>query len=141
MNIWLLRHGIAEPFSSAPDASRELSEKGRKKFAKDIPDYIKLIGPDPIIWTSPLVRARQTAEMLAAAYGGIEVVEKKALADGEHEALHRSLDQADQSRNYVLVGHEPYLSEFYRIETGLYIGLKKGAMICFEFDDEESTAD
>ena len=141
MNIWLLRHGIAEPFSSAPDASRELSEKGRKKFANDIPDYMKLIGPDPVIWTSPLVRARQTAEMLAAAYGGIDVVENRALADGEYEVLHRSLDQADPTRNYVLVGHEPYLSEFYRIETGLFIGLKKGAMICFEFDDEESTAD
>ncbi|MDD2427790.1 MAG: histidine phosphatase family protein [Eubacteriales bacterium] len=142
MNVCLLRHGIAEPHSSAPDAKRELTDKGRKKLAKDIPDYMRIIGPDPVIWSSPLKRAWQTAEMLAEAYGGIEVVEIAALADGDYEVLDRALRDADQSRNYVLVGHEPYLSEFYNIETGLFIRLNKGAMICFNFpfDTEEGSA-
>lgn len=141
MNIWLLRHGIAEPYSSLVDANPGLSEKGRKEFAENLPDYINLIGPDPVIWSSPLLRARQTAEMLAAAYDGVDVLEKKALADGEYESLHRSLVQADQSRNYVLVGHEPYLSDFYTIETGLFIDLQRGAMICFEFDKDQHPVD
>lgn len=135
MNVWLLRHGIAEPHSASPDAERQLTEKGRRKLSKSIPEYQRLIGPDPIIWSSPLTRAWQTAEMLAAEYDDSEVAEIGELADGDHESLYQMLGQIDPTRNYVLIGHEPYLSEFYKVVTGLSIDLKKGALIGFKFTD------
>ena len=139
MNVWLLRHGIAERHSADPDAERQLTEKGRKKLSMRIPEYKKLIGPDPIIWTSPLTRARQTAEMLASAYGGSEIAEIEALAEGDHESLYHMLKMIDPKRSYVLVGHEPYLSDFYKVMTDLTIDLKQGALIGFRFPNEFKT--
>ena len=135
MHIWLLRHGIAEVPSDAPDEERVLTDRGRKKLEARLPEYKRLIGEDPVIWSSPLIRARQTAEMLAEAYGGAEITIVDALADGDLESLHRALSHSDPSRSYVLVGHEPYLGQFHHVETGISFPLRVGALIGFEFSN------
>jgi phosphohistidine phosphatase len=65
------------------------------------------------IWTSPLLRARQTAEIVAAAYGETPITESAALAPGAGpEAVAAALREQPAPRGALaLVGHEPDLSQ------------------------------
>lgn len=68
----------------------------------------RLVQPDVIV-TSPLLRARQTAEILADAWGHGRVVESRALADGGDEEFLR-LANARGEATVVAVGHMPLLA-------------------------------
>ncbi len=57
----------------------ELNERGRAQVEAAAP-FARLIGPE-IIVTSPLLRARQSAEIIARALGGIEVVDEPGLEE------------------------------------------------------------
>ncbi|VVM07551.1 partial 2,3-bisphosphoglycerate-dependent phosphoglycerate mutase, partial [Methylacidimicrobium tartarophylax] len=68
MTVYLLRHAAA--IREAPtDAERKLSKKGRQE-AQSAGNALHRLGVRPdLIWSSPLVRARQTAEIVAEALG------------------------------------------------------------------------
>ena len=72
MNIYLLRHGIAidrDDPSSPTDADRPLTAKGLKRMRKAARGLRRLNIPFDAIVTSPFTRARQTADIVAAALG------------------------------------------------------------------------
>lgn len=107
--LFLVRH--AHAVDDAPglgDAARWLTPKGRsvmREVAKRLRHEGRLT-----IWTSPLVRAVQTAELLVAELGGDDVSVVPFLGPnyGAHEAL-RAIDEARGPRPLVVVGHEPQL--------------------------------
>jgi phosphohistidine phosphatase len=66
--------------------------------------------PDAVL-TSPWLRARQTAEIVARAWGKIEPEETEALAGGTFEDQARVLDRYPASATVAVVGHEPYVSD------------------------------
>jgi phosphohistidine phosphatase len=68
-----------------------------------------LVRPEHVL-TSPLVRARQTAAIVAEAFGNVPVTETDALAEGDHDAL-LAAAQATGKEVIAAVGHEPWLSE------------------------------
>jgi broad specificity phosphatase PhoE len=88
----LMRHGETEWNKQGRVMGRnpvELTEHGRAQVAATA-RFAESIKPDLIV-TSPLVRARQSAEILAAALGGIEIIEEPAIAEvlyGRWEGLH-----------------------------------------------------
>ncbi|HEY1850318.1 MAG TPA: histidine phosphatase family protein [Candidatus Binataceae bacterium] len=88
----LMRHGETEWNKQGRVMGRnpvELTEHGRAQVAATA-HFAKSIKPDLIV-TSPLVRARQSAEILAAALGGIEIIEEPAIAEvlyGRWEGMH-----------------------------------------------------
>jgi probable phosphoglycerate mutase len=88
----LMRHGETEWNKQGRVMGRnpvELTEHGRAQVAATA-RFAETIKPDLIV-TSPLVRARQSAEILAAALGGIEILEEPAIAEvlyGRWEGLH-----------------------------------------------------
>ncbi len=88
----LMRHGETEWNKQGRVMGRnpvELTEHGRAQVAATA-RFAESIKPDLIV-TSPLVRARQSAEILAAALGGIEILEEPAIAEvlyGRWEGLH-----------------------------------------------------
>lgn len=139
MNLYLMRHAIAEArdASAYPDDSqRPLSTPGRRKMTK-IASGLKELGLDfDLILSSPYLRARETAEIMAKRFGL-----KNRLLFSDHLS---PLGQADQLiaeiraqymvENLLLVGHEPYLSSLISMllagKAGLEITMKKGGLCC-----------
>lgn len=118
MDLLLVRHGLAgkaDPEAWPDDDARPLTAKGRKAF-KAAAKGLRAQGPKPsLILTSPAVRTRETALMLAKALG----LKRSAVRDCE--ALHHSrppekafaaLARMGLPEAAALVGHEPWLGAF-----------------------------
>ena len=133
MEICLVRHAIAVE-RGAPgyeaDALRPLTPKGRDRMREAARGLSTLVTPQ-LILTSPLVRARQTAEILAAAYRLSPPKEVEALATGDDAALLDELAEIGGS-NVMLVGHEPHISGTLSLlltgdSSRISVDYKKGA--------------
>ena len=114
--LYVVRHAIAaERGPDWPDDDkRPLTEKGIARFKEGVAGLIWLdVGLDEI-FTSPLVRAKQTADLLAAGVDGKPPVKVlNALAPGHRpEEVLAQLARAAKRRRVALVGHEPDLGEF-----------------------------
>jgi len=124
--IWLLRHGDAED-SAQDDASRKLTEKGRRQ-AETAGRALAALGVElDACLTSPKVRARDTAEV-ACRELGVEAEETDALRGGEFEIA----DVAAGRGEVLLVGHEPDFSRAIGDATGGRVKLKKGGVAALE---------
>jgi|SRR5437588_1236808 len=108
MRLYLVRHGIAVD-DARVDASRPLTNKGRKRLRKTAHALRERID---LILTSPLVRAVQSAEILAAEVQHGEVLVLEELTpDHPIEALLRAVAKVAGKRPSVaLVGHDPQLT-------------------------------
>ncbi|MEC4985748.1 MAG: phosphohistidine phosphatase SixA [Oscillatoria sp. PMC 1068.18] len=116
MEIYLIRHGIAaERGSYDRDEDRPLTEKGRQR-TKKVALRLHEIGLRwETIFTSPLVRAQQTAQILQEVGLGTTVVEFPALApDGDVQALVNWLE-TNQCRGAAFIGHQPDLGNWAEI--------------------------
>ncbi len=134
MDVYFLRHGIAEEKDASKypdDGQRPLTGEGQRKL-KRIASALKELGYRfDLVLTSPLVRARQTAD-IAASVLGIEsrLKENPHLApSGDPRRLVAEINGLGKD-SVLLVGHEPYLSGLISVllsgREGLEINLKKG---------------
>ncbi len=140
MEIILIRHG--EAVEAAPglgDAGRWLTAKGRRVTRKVGKWLDKRRSRRPVqIWTSSLVRAVQSAEIIAREVGmKDEVIAQAELHPGaDPNALMRLVTAYDGSGPLALVGHEPSLSLFARHLLGneaAVPGLKKSGICCITY--------
>jgi len=124
--IWLLRHGDAE--DEAPDdASRELTEKGRRQ-ARAAGAALKRLGVEvDACLTSPKLRARDTASV-ACDELGVKAEEDEALRGGDFDPV----DLAAGRGEVLLVGHEPDFSRAIAAATGARVKLKKGGLAAID---------
>jgi phosphohistidine phosphatase len=107
MNLFLLRHADADT-RAARDDDRRLSEKGINQ-AKRVGRFCRAqeIIPERIL-TSPVIRARETADLFAAEIGGVSVELAPFLACGmEPERALRELKAWENVESVMIVGHEP----------------------------------
>ena len=122
MELYLIRHGIAqERTSDRPDTERSLTAQGRKKTQLVAKKLYSLGLRFDLILTSPLVRSRQTAEILVESQLSDRCEESTYLAfDGDLLALLDWLEQQQypQSTKLALVGHQPNLGEWASILIG-----------------------
>ena len=110
MELLIIRHAIAEE-PVTDDAARRLTDEGRKRMRRAAKRLPALLPAIDLLATSPLIRAVETAEIVAAAYGGIAVVEAPALAPGQPpEALAQWLASRRVTGVVCVVGHEPGLN-------------------------------
>jgi phosphohistidine phosphatase len=132
--LYLVRHAIAaERDAEWPDdTKRPLTERGVARFKEIVKGLRGLDVAMDEIFTSPLVRAKQTAELLAEGLEGkppVKVLD--ALAPGHTAAsVMTSLAKAAKRRRIALVGHEPELGELaaYLIGAGRALPFKKGGV-------------
>lgn len=132
--LYLIRHAIAaERGSEWPDDSkRPLTERGINRFKDAVKGLRRLDVAVDEIFASPLVRARQTAEILATGLDGkppIKVLD--ALAPGHTPAsVMTQLARVAKRRRIALVGHEPDLGELaaHLIGAGRALPFKKGGV-------------
>lgn len=110
MELCLVRHAIAgDRGPHYPDDSlRPLTADGRARMAEAARGLHELFTPEVIV-TSPLLRARQTADILRQEYGTKRLEVTEALATGDNDDLFAGI-RALQSQRVMAVGHEPYLS-------------------------------
>jgi phosphohistidine phosphatase len=137
MLLHLIRHAHAgDPEAwDGPDAARPLSEKGRSQ-AERLGRYLADIGfrTDAIV-TSPKLRARQTAEIVAA-HLGVDVVEDERLAGAlDLDTVAAVLKDADDTERPVLVGHDPDFSELVSVlSDAANAPMRKGALARIEIE-------
>ena len=131
IELHLLRHAHAgDPMKwKGSDFDRPLSAKGRAQ-AERLGGLLAQIGFEPdAILTSPKVRARETAELVADRLG-VAVVPEDRLADTVTLAdLEQILTAAGDPSRPVIVGHDPDFSELLALLVGASeIGMRKGAI-------------
>lgn len=144
MKIYLVRHSNAVD-SGTPDyeedSLRPLIEDGRDKMKK-IASALKKLGLKPdLIVSSPYVRARQTAEILAKVlkYKQELTFNDVLVPMGNADNIIGEINEKYSVDDLVLVGHEPCFSNLISmLVTGkpdLAIDIKKGGVCCLSSDD------
>src|SRR3954454_13729671 len=127
--LWLLRHGEAVPHdSAADDDARELTDRGRDQSRAAGRALSALEVEVHLCFTSPKVRARETAELACEALG-VEPVDEEALAEGFDGAAALDLMRtAGPDQRVLAVGHEPDFSQVVHDLTGGRVDFKKGGI-------------
>jgi phosphohistidine phosphatase len=131
--LYFLRHGKAAPRSTweGDDGLRPLTPEGEALMRREAEGLRRLrLSPDVII-TSPLVRARQTAEIAADALGLRErLVEDVRLAHGfDARCLERLAAERPEATELMVVGHEPEFSAtIAELIGGGFVDMKKGGL-------------
>ncbi|SRR6266498_2722988 len=144
MNLYIVRHAIAVQRGtpgSDDDSQRPLTGKGRKKMEKIAKGLRQFNVEFDTILTSPYVRARDTAEILASEY---KIKDKIGFTDhlippGNFDELIDEINEKYNVNSLALVGHEPMLSQFISWltagNTETKITLKKGGIALLLADD------
>lgn len=144
MRVVLFRHGIAEDraeFSNTgrPDSERPLTIKGIERTRQAAAGLLSLVPDLGYVATSPYRRARQTADLIAAAAGaGAPPAVVDALQPaGKPAEICLWLASCPAQPAVALVGHEPDLSElmgwFTAGESGSFARFKKAGACLIEF--------
>jgi phosphohistidine phosphatase len=138
MQLLLLRHGKAEDRSTGGDFVRGLEEKGREqaRHAARILAAAEML-PE-IVLTSPLVRARQTADTFTGVAGMPGAVTQSWLSCGmSPETALSELVAFPEFKRIMIVGHEPDFSQLIEHclgTTAVSIEVRKGSVTCIELN-------
>jgi phosphohistidine phosphatase len=142
MEIWVLRHAKAEEGGPAtPDEGRALTPDARKKMRSAARAIARLEPKFDAILTSPLLRARQTAEPVARALSlSDDLIESEALAPGaDPKEILREIEKR-RLGSALLVGHMPHLGRLlgYLLtgRSNTLIEIRKAALARIEFDGD-----
>jgi phosphohistidine phosphatase len=132
--VWLLRHGEAEPHDSAPDDDRRLTERGEAQSRAAGRALRALELTFQAVFTSPKVRARDTARLACEALG-CEPIAHDALAEGftARDAL-ELLEAAGDDGRILLCGHNPDFAQVVHDLTGARVDFKKGGLAGIRVD-------
>lgn len=148
MQLLIVRHGLAgdrDEWAAAgrPDAERPLTDEGRRRM-KQISRGIRRAAPKlDVLAASPLVRAAETAEIVAARYKGLPVTTVPELSPERRpdELIGWLRAQAPES-TVAVVGHEPHLGFLAGwLLTGrndAFVEFKKGGAALLDFTDPPS---
>ena len=133
MYLYFVRHGVAvERDPNFFDSGRYLTVEGRKKIRSVYTELASEFPESTIIWSSPLVRAVQTAEILAQRCKLSNVEIKDFIVSGSFQdliyELYNFLDDDKKNGPVVIVGHEPFLSYWTNCLVGKNIYYKKGSV-------------
>ncbi len=140
MRLYLLRHAIAEDAApTGKDADRELTPKGVKKLREVLKMAEKYRYRAGLVLTSPLLRARQTAEVAVSSRGAAgSLLETRALApDSTPEAVWDEVRMHSDEPDVTLVGHEPLFSSLYAYlldAPTLRVNVKKASLGRIDLD-------
>jgi phosphohistidine phosphatase len=142
MLLYLVRHGAAETADVLrwpDDRGRPLTNAGEDKLAKAAPALKTLASEVDLVLSSRLVRAWQTAEILARKGGWPEPEPCPALEPGGTSAeIVDAVREHGQAQSVAVVGHEPILSHLagyllFGQDDVAPVDFKKGAIVSVEF--------
>ena len=144
MNLYIIRHAIAVDEGTAgyeSDSERPLTDKGRKKM-RQIAKGLRNLGVEfDLILSSPYVRARETAEILAEVFKMKKNITftENLIPMANPELLIGEINQTYSVGSIAVVGHEPHLSTLIGIliaeNAKIDLTLKKGGVCYITADD------
>jgi phosphohistidine phosphatase len=144
MKLYFLRH--ADALEGEDDAARPLSPQGREQ-SKAVAKFLAHAGVRfGAAFTSPLVRAHQTAEIALRSMGLIGDLKLRVadalLNETSEREWNRWLKSLPEENHVLLVGHAPSIADRVRalltIAHAEALNLPKGAFACLETDDRHS---
>src|SRR5688500_3744938 len=112
MRLLIIRHATAVPRGTPaiPDDDRPLTGKGEKRFRQVARGLAEITDRPDALLTSPLPRARRTAEIAAKAWKKVEPIDTPALAGGSVDDILGAIAVHSDDALVAVVGHEPDLS-------------------------------
>ena len=130
MRLLIIRHATAVPRGTPdmPDDERPLTKQGERRFRRVAEGLARLIKRPDNLLSSPLPRARRTAEIAAKAWGKVEVEDEAALAGGSYDQLATALRRFPAESTVAVVGHEPDLSAL----LAKLLGSSRGERLAFK---------
>jgi phosphohistidine phosphatase len=144
MNLYIIRHAIAVDEGASEyedDSQRPLTDKGRKKM-RQIAKGLRTLGVDfDLILSSPYVRAKETAEILADVFKMKKNIEfsENLIPMGDPDLLIAEMNEKYNVNSIALVGHEPHLTALISLlvseNAGVDMTLKKGGVCNLSADD------
>lgn len=145
MNLLLIRHAPAVPNGNGGtrDHDRPLTRKGRTRFRQAARGLARIAGRPDVLLTSPLARARATADIAAAAFKRVTPKIEPALGQDDVDVLVTALKKYGPDATVALVGHEPTLSGLLAHLLGMHQGddrfaFKKGGAALVHLPDGPS---
>lgn len=151
MELLIIRHAIAEDreqwaHSGRPDAERPLTGRGRRRMRRAARGLARMVPTVDVLATSPLVRAVETAELIAREYDDLEVETVAQLApEYPVDDLLPWLRGQPADAVVAVVGHDPHLGFLVGwLLTGRhesFVELKKGSACLLAFDDPPGAGD
>jgi phosphohistidine phosphatase len=144
MRLSLLRHGIAADRGSPEyenDSERPLTPKGERRMRR-IGKGLQAVGLSyDLILSSPYLRAKQTAEIVAqlvSTPGGVMLAETLAPEGNPRQLIEALRSDHRDRQDVLLVGHEPYLSRLMStLLTGgpnLSVVMKRGGLCALDVE-------
>jgi len=139
MVLYVLRHALAEETSVGGDDARHLTDIGRERTEKAALGMHAIGVEFDVILTSPIARAAETAEIVAAAYETRptpRVLMELATGIAPADAV-AALAPYGRDDSVMIVGHEPQLSALISIlltgePDGMHLRLRKGGCVALE---------
>jgi phosphohistidine phosphatase len=137
MRLFLLRHADADASGSVADSERPLSAAGIEE-AHAVADALRHMKITfGIVLSSPFLRARQTAEIVATQIPSVRVQILEQIQSGsDPENLFRELQSLPRDTRTLVVSHEPFVSRCIGrlISAGNEpnISIKKASLSCVE---------
>ena len=132
--LWLLRHGEAEPHDARPDELRRLTARGERQSRAAGRALAALELTFQHVFTSPRVRALDTAR-LACEVLDCDPVEHDALSKGfDVEDAIELVHAAGDDKRVLIVGHNPDFEQVLHDLTGARVDLKKGGIAGVRLD-------
>jgi phosphohistidine phosphatase len=150
MRLLVIRHAIAEEDAGAgkDDSARQLTKGGRIKMRAAAAGLVKLVESIDVLASSPLMRAVETAKIVAEVYakkgagenaGTLKVAQVAALEPAKPvNALLHWLQGQQADATIAIVGHEPHLgtviSWLLSGEQRSFVKPRKGSACLLEFE-------
>lgn len=136
MYVALMRHGKAEPYKEGMDDSGRVLLPRGKDDAQTMASLLHSWWPGKParIWTSPFVRACQTADILSQQLQPAVVRTDPFLGSGDLSGLYQELCTLPQDDTVLLIGHQPYLDRWAAAWTGNPVGFKTASVAFFSYD-------
>jgi phosphohistidine phosphatase len=126
--LWLLRHGEAEPHEAQEDSDRRLTARGERQSEAAGQALARLGVEFAAAYTSPRVRAADTAKLACRALG-VEPQPHEPLSGGfDRDDALALMAGHDEDARVLVVGHEPDFSQVVHDFTDARIDLKKGGV-------------
>jgi len=144
VKLLLVRHAAAVPRGTpgVPDDARPLTPKGEAKFTVAARGLARITRRPDVLLTSPLPRARATAEIAARAFKRLKPTIEPALAHGNLDGIVAALGSRAPGSTVAIVGHEPTLSALLARLLGAAhaerLAFKKGGAALVDLPDGPS---
>ena len=143
LTLVLVRHGKAQRMNEAPsDEARTLTPEGRAALEEAFPESFSLLEYDPDdveIWSSPALRAIETAAEVCHVLGVEEIDEHPSLffqdVEGFLEELIERLQERDEG-TVVVVGHVPFMDDVCYELSGDAIVFSTGGVAAIRIDSD-----